>query len=117
MGRLFAKKDSRAAAEQQAAAILQQTEATLETLLETYNQLRDHVWHMPIDARQFNRVLNQLGTDGPKVLRVMRDLATLINVIVPNTLAEADVIDRMTVTETNGELSVDNRQPYPGPRT
>lgn len=117
MGRLFAKKDSRNAAEQQAAAILQQTEATLETLLETYNQLRDQVWHMPIDARQFNRVLNQLGTDGPKVMRAMRQLADVINGIVPNTLADTDVVDRMTLTETNGELSADARQPYPGPRT
>lgn len=101
--------------EKQAQAIRLQTEAVLSELVRLYETLRETVWHIPdLDAREFNDILTELGTDGPKVKAVLTGLATMINAAAPNTLSEEQVADPVRLTNTNGTLSADVRGTYPG---
>ena len=115
MGRLFEASDSRTVEEKQAQAILLQTEFVLSEMVHLHEALRETIWNIPdLDAREFNAILEVLGTDGPKVKAVLSGLSSMINAAAPNTLSEEQVADPIRLTNTNGTLRADVRGTYPG---
>lgn len=117
MGRIFTPQDSRDYTEKTADAIRQQAEYVFSELIQLYQSLREQIWHLPeIDRVEFNSILQSLGTDGPKVMALMKGLAATINAAAASTISKADIDDPVTLTEDSGELRATGRQAYPGPK-
>lgn len=114
MGRIVNIQDSRAAETRRALAIRQQAESVLEDMVQLYDILWKQVWNMPIDTVEFNSVLTSLGTDGPPVINFLKGLGRKINEFAPGTISEDRLGEPVRLTETDGALTANVRQEYPG---